>query len=55
MCVVEDDKVSVEELQEKIEANEDFVKLLHLFYWLVYFNQEIRFLGAQRIPAHNFN
>ena len=26
MCVVEDDKVSIEELQEKIEAFEDFVQ-----------------------------
>ena len=26
MCTVEDDKVSVEELTEKIEANEDFVQ-----------------------------
>ena len=26
MCTVEDDKVSVEELTEKIEANEDYVQ-----------------------------
>lgn len=38
MCVVEDDKVSIEDLIEKItEENEDLVKKFFFVFFLIYF------------------
>lgn len=46
-CVIEDDKVSVDELQEKIEGFEDFVSSF-LNSYRYKFSSSISFIGAKR-------
>jgi len=59
MCVVEDEKVSVEELQEKIEAFEDFV-IKFAYFYSIYINNLtnlsfFRCKASISLPSTRFN